>query len=184
MDAAALHTLNALLGNDANAAAIETALTGGEIVFENSHTFAIGGASASIELDGNPIESWCVHRGAAQQTLSIGPPTTGRFLYIAFAGGIDCPLVMGSRSTYLPGEFGGLDGRRIKAGDAITIGEAGKRRRHHVSDPLPLDLRPKLDERTVRFIPRGAATLERSWRIAGASDRTGYRLESQPPETG
>ena len=184
MDAAALHTLNALLGNDAGAAAIEIALTGGEMVFENPHTFAIGGANASIALDGNPLESWSAHRGAAGQTLSIGAPTGGRFVYIAVAGGIDCPVVMGSRSTYLPGEFGGLGGRRIKAGDVISIGNAARRRRHHVSDPLQDDLRPKLGERIVRFIARGESTLERSWRISVASDRTGYRLESEPRETG
>ena len=38
--------------------------------------------------------------------------TGGRFLYLAIAGGVDVPPLLGSRATYLPTGLGGHLGRR------------------------------------------------------------------------
>ena len=184
MDLPTLHALNALLGNDSHCAAIEWALSGGEIVFEEATTFAIGGAAAALALGGSAIEPWRTCHASSGDSLSIGAPENGRFVYIAVAGGIDTAVTMRSRSTYLPGEFGGMNGRRLRNGDVLSTGDHSKRRRHQVSDPLPVELRPPFEIGVVRFIPRVEADLSREWKISGASDRTGYRLESKVKAAG
>lgn len=184
MDIPALSTLNAMLGNDARCAVIEWALTGGEMTFERDATFAIGGASAEAKLGGRAIEPWQAHNAAAGDRLSISAPASGRFVYFAFAGGIDTPQVMRSRSTYVPGEFGGVAGRRLRTGDILGIIAPAKRKLHQVSDPLPIDLRPPFEKDTIGYVPRGEAELASKWMISSASDRTGYRLESSTPGQG
>ena len=177
MDLPALRTLNCLLGNDENAAAIEWALSGGEIEFRSRVTFAIGGAAASVTLNGSPIDSYRVTSGAAGDVLAIDGISAGRFLYVAFGGGADVPIVMGSRSTYLPGAFGGLEGRRLRSGDTLSFLSPSQRRRHHVTGILPESLSPLERRAVIRFIPRDPGyTLDGEWTISPASDRTGYRL--------
>ncbi|MEO8194051.1 MAG: biotin-dependent carboxyltransferase family protein [Gemmatimonadales bacterium] len=186
MDPQALSTLNVLLGNDATAAGIELALTGGELEFTAAATIAIGGAEASATLNAAPVEEYRAHRAAAGDVLSVQGITRGRFLYIAVAGGIDIPFVLRSRSTYVPGAFGGVEGRRLKVGDSLPIGAAVPRRRHQVTDPLPVALRPLRERDTVRFVPRGDAgpSIDGTFVVSPASDRTGYRLLGSPRDDG
>ena len=180
MDLASLDTLNALLGNTSTAAAIEWALTGGEIEFTERVTFAIGGARATLRLNDRPVDSYRAHHCKPGDALVVDSIDDRRFLYFAFAGGIDTPVVMGSRSTYVPGTFGGLDGRRLKTNDVLRTSSIS-RARHHIADPLPQSLRPSITSGPVRFIPRGTPdelTLS-EWTLSAASDRTGYRLAGQ-----
>jgi antagonist of KipI len=178
MDPLAVLSLNAMLGNEASAAAVEWALTGGDIELDTPVAFAFGGTEAEVTRNGEPIEPYRVHRAAAGEVLSVRSIGRGRFLYLAFAGGIDTTPVMGSRSTCLPCGFGGLEGRRLKSGDSLPVGIPRTRRRHHVTDPLPPELRPPLGNRVIRFVIRdaidGLAGVE--WSISAESDRTGYRL--------
>lgn len=177
MDTRSLATLNALLGNDPYAACIEWALTGGEIEFSEPGIFAIGGAEFEAQLDGNDIESYRAYRAQSGSILSLRAITSGRFAYVTFAGGLDVPPVMKSASTYLPGNFGGLDGRRLKSGDTIAIRHGAERRRGIVMDRLPVTLRP-LPYGTVRIVAREhpEVLLDAEWKISPACDRTGYRL--------
>lgn len=187
MDLPALTTLNVLLGNDSRAAGIEWALTGGELEFGAATVFAVGGAEASVSLGSIQLDAYRAYGAAAGETLSIDAITGGRFVYIVFAGGIDCGVVMTSRSTYAPGRFGGLEGRRLKGGDVLTVGPSGGRRRHHVSDTLPGELRPMRSRESIRFVPAGGGdtvTVEGRYTVSHASDRTGYRLEGAPRENG
>ena len=180
MDRVSLDTLNALLGNSADAAAIEWALTGGEIEFADRVTFAIAGAGATLRLSGRDVEQYRAYHCRPGDTLAIESIDDRRFLYIAFAGGIDNPVVMGSRSTYIPGAFGGIEGRRLKNGDVMRTSSVS-RARHHIADGLPHSLRPVIKSGPVRFIPRGTPdelTLS-EWTLSSASDRTGYRLAGQ-----
>ena len=173
IDLPTLDTLNALLGNDRNCAAIEWALTAGEIQFVSAATFAIGGAVSAVTLGDRRIEAWRAYDAHPGDTLTIGAPDAGRFIYLAVSGGIDCARVLGSRSTYLPGAFGGLEGRRLRTGDSVSTGARG--RRHQVSDALPDDLRPSRKSE-IRFVPREEGTVDGEWTLSKASDRTGYRL--------
>lgn len=180
MDRPALDTLNALVGNDSRAAGIEWALTDGELRFSGHATFAIGGADALVTLHDGALEHYRAYHAADGDVVRIGAPGNGRFLYFAAGGGIDCPVVMGSRSTYLPGGFGGFEGRRLKSGDVLSVAAGTRRRRHQVSDALPADLRPPLQLNRVRFVRRDASSPTHSltgpFTISAASDRTGYRL--------
>lgn len=184
MDAPALHTLNAMLGNSAQCAAIEWALTGGTIAIDAGMVFAVGGASASMTLSGKPVEPWQPHHASAGDLLEISAPERGRFSYLAIAGGIETPVVMGSRSTYAAGGFGGHEGRRLKNGDLMVIGATSARRRHQVSDALPGKLRPPVSLDVIRYVARDGVALARDWKISAASDRTGYRLESDASAEG
>jgi biotin-dependent carboxylase-like uncharacterized protein len=178
MDSPVLETLNAMLGNPPGAAGLEWALSAGEILFEEGHAFAFGGAECEVTLDGRKIDPWIAHHGGKGQRMIAGAPSAARFAYFAFAGGVDCPPILGSLSTYLPAAFGGLDGRRLAAGDLIPIGSPAARRAH-AGDQLPEKLRPARARDAIRFIQRATAPhLSGEWTISAASDRTGYRLES------
>lgn len=185
MDTQALATLNALLGNDDSSAAIEWALTGGEIEFSEPATFAISGAEFAAQLDGSDIESYRAYRAKSGSVLSLRGISSGRFAYIAFAGGLDIPAVMQSASTYLPGTFGGLAGRRLKNGDTIAIRTDPHRRKGIVMDRLPAALHPS-PYGTVRIVARehSEVLLDAEWQISPACDRTGYRLKGAPVSLG
>ncbi len=182
MDAAALRTLNVMLGNDDGAAGLEWALTGGQLNFAEKVTFAFGGANAEITLGIMPLEPYRAYHATPDDLLKIASITAGRFLYIAFAGGLDVPVVMHSRSTYVPGAFGGLDGRRLKTGDTLSVALNRAQTRPQVSDPLPAPLRPSSTSEFVRYVPRiedGAGAISGRFSVSTASDRTGYRLAGE-----
>ncbi len=176
MDLATLDTLNSLIGNDPACAAIEWALSAGEVRFTDAVTFAVGGAAGTLSLAGREIEQWRAYHANGGDTVVLGAPEGGRFRYIAFRGGIDCAPAMGSRATYVPGGFGGIDGRRLRTGDVIAVGAST--RRHQVSDALSPDLVP-LRTTEIRYVPRDYSQLGQDWVVSTASDRTGYRLERE-----
>lgn len=186
MDAIAVATLNILVGNQREDAVIEMALTGGVFLFDAPATFGFGGAEPVASLHNEPLESYRVYRASPGDVLTINSIVAGRFVYIAFGGGIDVPDVLGSRSTYAPGGFGGLDGRRLKSGDVLEVGKRPVRK-YVVSDALPPELRPPRGATEIRYIPRTSAEagqLAGAYTLSTSSDRTGYRLEGFVREGG
>ena len=187
MDAIALRTLNILLGNDPGDAAIELALTGGVFAFQSPSTFAIGGAESAATLGTSKLEPYRVYRAVAGDILTIENLSAGRFCYFALGGGVDAARVLGSRSTYLPGGFGGIGGRRLKAGDTLGVGARRTTRKHQVVDSLPDALRPKTSGAEIRFIARSDESEKKIagvYHVSPSSDRTGYRLEGATREGG
>ncbi|MGK2962157.1 MAG: biotin-dependent carboxyltransferase family protein [Gemmatimonadaceae bacterium] len=184
MDLPTFFTLNAMLANEPACSAIEWALSGGEIEFGRPTTFAVGGAAGGLALSGRDLEPWRAYTAEAGDKLVVGAPDAGRFIYIAVAGGFDVPLALGSRSTYVPGGLGGLEGRRLKSGDSIATLDPARRKRHQVTDPLPAELRPLVRIESVRYVPRESIELRSEWTVSPASDRTGYRLESTESQPG
>ncbi len=185
MDPGSLRAGNLLVGNAPDAAALEWALGAGRIRVDHPAWLALTGAPVSATLDGVPIASGEAHHAGAGSVLSIDRIHRGRFVYIAIRGGIDVPLVLGSRATYIPARLGGLHGRSLRSGDRVPIG---------VTAPFsPAALRAPLTagaagaERAVRVVagPHRALFAAASWHtllgaeltVAGASDRMGYRLE-------
>ena len=185
MDLACYRTLNAMLGNSPSAAAIEWALTGGALLFSQRTTFAIGGATVTARLNDRLLDPYRAYQATEGDTLVLDVITSGRFLYIAFAGGAQVETVMRSSSTYLPGGFGGVGGRRLSSGDSIAIG-ARSPKQHHVSESLPASLRPERSGEVVRFVAAGEGTesVRGQWSISPASDRTGYRLTGRATKSG
>ncbi len=183
MDAVSLSALNIIVGNDRSSAGIEMALTGGVFSFEEATTVALGGAEFTGALGGRMLESYRAYRARAGDVLTVETISGGRFLYVAVAGGLDVPQIIGSRSTYVPGGFGGASGRRIKSGDSLPVGSARKSRRHQVTDSLPLTLRPPFSASDIRFVPRSdeaGRAVAGTYTISSSSDRTGYRLDGAP----
>jgi biotin-dependent carboxylase-like uncharacterized protein len=183
MDPFALATLNILVGNDRGDAGFELALTGGVFVFDSPMVFALGGADAKARLAGRDVETYRAYRAAQGEILTVENPSAGRFLYIAVGGGLNVEPVLGSRSTYMPGGFGGLSGRRLKTGDMLSIVARTSLRKHQVADCLPQKLRPPSGLAEIRFIPRAdvdPGEVAGIYQLSPSSDRTGYRLDGNP----
>lgn len=186
MDLFAIGAANAVVGNSLDAAALEWALGGGVVRFDRDCFFAICGATARATLSGKVVAPCTTTFARAGTELTVEQITSGRFLYIACDGGIDVPLLLGSRSTYLPGHFGGYEGRMLRSGDSLPLGtspEARPAEGFHSAH----DLMPRYESAIVHVTRGTQADLfdESAWRtltesdykISGASDRTGYRLE-------
>jgi len=107
MDPFALGVANALVGNAPDSAGLEWALGGGSIRFDRECVFAITGAIAAVTLSTRDVAPCTTTHARAGEVLTVEAITSGRFLYIACSGGLDVPPLLGSRSTYLPGHFGG-----------------------------------------------------------------------------
>ena len=100
MDQLALRAANLLVGNDEGAAVLEAVFMGPELEFTEAATVAVAGADLPPLVDGDSRESWTSFPVKAGQVLSFDYLKAGARAYIALAGGIDVPIVLGSRSTY------------------------------------------------------------------------------------
>lgn len=184
MDQWSLAMGNFIVGNPQNAAALEWAVGGGSLRFERDETIALSGADAEASLDGVPVPMSEAISVRAGQELTVRRLVARRFLYLAIRGGIDCPIVLGSRSTYLPAAFGGIGGRRLIRGDTIEIGDAsGALNESSAARPGPP---PDYNSDFIRVISATESRLLESffagtYTVALASDRTGYRLVGDIP---
>jgi biotin-dependent carboxylase-like uncharacterized protein len=186
MDLFAIRAINAIVGNSLDAAALEWALGGGAVRFDRDCLFAIGGATARATLSGKIVAPCTTTHAQAGEEFTVEQITSGRFLYLACDGGIDVPVLLGSRSTYLPGRFGGYEGRMLRSGDSVAL---GARPATHPAEGFhsAADLMPRYDSEIVHvtagtqedlFDESAWRTLtESDYRISTASDRTGYKLE-------
>lgn len=115
---------NRAAGNPWNTPALECTATGPILRFTCSTTITLGGADMKAQL-GNvsitPYRAYDVQKG---DTLSLGPAQTGLRTYIAFAGGLEGDRFLGSSSTFLPAEIGGLHGRALRTGDRLACGDS------------------------------------------------------------
>src|SRR5205814_2294768 len=114
---------NLLVGNDKNEAGIEITMLGPQVRFRDPHTIALTGGDLSPKLNGNPVPMWETVGAKAGDLLSFGRMMNGCRAYLAVAGGIDVPLVLGSKATYARGEIGGHEGRVLRKGDVLKVGK-------------------------------------------------------------
>jgi antagonist of KipI len=121
MDSFALRAANLLVGNDQGAAALEMTLMGPRISFEKAALIAICGANLSPTIQGRPLPLWRSVYVESGSILEFGACQAGARAYLSAAGGIDVPIVMQSRSTYLRAGLGGLEGRALKTGDVLPL---------------------------------------------------------------
>ncbi|HEU5409201.1 MAG TPA: biotin-dependent carboxyltransferase family protein, partial [Nitrospira sp.] len=154
MDSFSAMVANRLVENPDQAAVLELTLKGPELQFEQDSVIAITGADLSPTINGSSVPIWQTILVPHGGRLSFGKPCTGTRAYLAIAGGIDVPLVLGSRSTHCASETGGLGGRPLKQGDSLCAGEPVKSVRHLIGTRLPDRLLP-LYSRTpiLRIIP-------------------------------
>lgn len=193
MDSFVLRAANRLVGNPPGAAALELALAGIELALAQPGLVALAGPLWRMEVGGRSIPAWIAAYARAGERIRVYPSAGCAWGYLAFSGGVDVPLVMGSRSTYLRGGFGGFEGRPLRAGDCLALGSA-------ISDPALLaragvslapNLRPLYaNPVTLRVLPAPQADVfdDSAWRtflssaytLSPTSDRMGYRLEGAP----
>lgn len=149
VDRVAFILANRLVGNPDGAAALECTLIGPKLEVAHECVVAVTGAEMPVTLNGGDAPRWTAMRVKGGDVLRLGVSRSGLRAYLAVAGGIDVPLVLGSRSTYPRGRLGGYRGRPLQPGDLLRIGAA----------PAPL---PRLAGRTVRpeAIPRYGAEVE------------------------
>ena len=121
MDLRSMRIANLLVGNDKDEATIEATMMGPVLKFEKENVFAITGADLSPRLNGEPIEGYRATKAKKGDIISFGTINSGYRAYIAFAGGLDIPDVMGSKSTFLWGSFGGYRGRSLQSNDRIEF---------------------------------------------------------------
>jgi biotin-dependent carboxylase-like uncharacterized protein len=190
MDAFALQAANRLVGNPPGAAALE--ITAGSTAFEvlEPALLAIAGADLGARLDDQPFPLWTAvfARPGAQVHLPGRRGAWGARAYLAIAGGVVVPQVLGSHSTCLPGGFGGLDGRPLRPGDLLAAGERAADPGRLAGQRWPTGMRPPYQAAPVlRAIPGPhidlfapdalEALLAQPFRISADSNRMGYRLE-------
>jgi biotin-dependent carboxylase-like uncharacterized protein len=188
LDEFALRFANALAGNDGGAAGLEITVVGPAVRFLVDTWIAVTGADLSPKLDGEPLPQWQAAKVSEGGVLTFHDMRDGMRAYLAVAGGIDVPVVMGSRSTYVKARFGGYEGRPLRKGDVLSTlspSPDGKL----VPRGLPggysvptygesHEIRVILGPQSAAFGPEGIATLlESSYEISLDSDRMGYRLE-------
>ena len=178
---------NLLVGNKQGEASFETTIIGPKLKTLREVVIAITGGDLSPTLNGEPLEMWRTHLLVEGDIINFKKARTGCRAYLAASGGLIFSQVMGSRSTYLSGKFGGLDGRALKKGDILfaldiraPLSQLGFR--------FPGDWIPQFDkEALLRVIPgpqdhhfteKGLQTLSSSfYRVTPQCDRMGVRLE-------
>ncbi|SDR65645.1 biotin-dependent carboxyltransferase family protein [Opitutus sp. GAS368] len=121
LDTFAARAANLCAGNDDNAALLEMAQTGADLVFDQDTLIAWGGADFDARVSGQPLPRDRAVRLAAGEVVSFGLARSGLRAWLAIAGGIDVPLVMGSRTTYRRAGIGGHQGRPLVAGDVLKL---------------------------------------------------------------
>jgi antagonist of KipI len=193
MDPAAARIANLIVANDENAALIEMHFPAAEIRFDSAVTFAICGGDLGAQLDGVSVGNWRSFRAAKGSTLEFTGKRAGEKSYLAVRGGLDVSPWLGSASTNLNAKIGGLEGRKLKAGDRIQV------RKTNPEKFAPRSVSPYLLPHytrfpTVRIVPGAEheslsrtsrdALISENFSISPRSDRMGFRLLGAPLSLG
>src|SRR5437899_2883786 len=124
-DPVALRIGNRLVGNTEGAAGLEMTLLGGVFTFPDGAVLALTGSDFGATLDGKPVDSWAAVEAKPGQTLQVGPTRSGARCYLCVQGGIAVKDFLSSASTHLLSGLGGHEGRALRKGDVLRIGDAG-----------------------------------------------------------
>jgi antagonist of KipI len=124
MDQYSHRVANLVVGNDEREATLEITLAGPRLEFTSEALIGLCGGDFESTIGGRPVPMARPVQVRAGSVLDIGSCRLGCRMYLAILGGFDVPLVMGSKSTYLGGEFGGYEGRALRRGDVLPTGEA------------------------------------------------------------
>ena len=184
MDREAFVLANRLVGNDDGAAGLECTIGGPRIEVRRAGSVAATGAEMPFTLNGREVPRWTTVAVREGDVLRLGMARGGARGYLAFAGGIDVPPALGSRSTYLRGRLGGHEGRALRTGDVLALGAPVAARPRRVRDAARPEytsettLRVVLGPQADRFAAEGMATfLGSAYELLPQSDRVGARLK-------
>ena len=204
MDAWSFRLANLLVGNPSNAAGLECQFLGPKLKFLLATSISICGADMRPKLNGDPIKNYQTYRVSPGQVLELGAAINGARAYICIAGGIETPILQGSRSTFHQAGLGGVEGGALKENQKIPIGKST----FEASFRVPEQHQPPIHDKPVWQIEvvrgpnddwiddRGHKVFFGSdWVLSAKSNRTGMRLEgpkitfsekaiNKPPEHG
>lgn len=191
MDKYSASVANILCGNNDDAAVLEMTLIGSKIRFDSDAYIGITGAQAKPMVDNFPVKMWSAFPVKAGRILSFSGSKYGQRIYLAVSGGIDVPMVMGSRSTNLMAGIGGLHGKALEAGDVVPIKsdlalqtnykELAKkyRQKYNKHDVLRVVLGPQDNAFTTAGIE---SFLSSVYTVSPKCNRMGYRLDGSKIE--
>lgn len=185
MDHFSLRVANMLVGNTEYDAVLETTFLGPEIIFNCDEIISITGADMSPKINGNPVSMWTSIFVQKGDKLNFSGVKSGLRGYIAFSRGLDIPEIMDSKSTFVRGSLGGFEGRKLKSGDEISL---GNKNLNDTGSYIPKEFIPKYkSDSTVRVVmgPQDDYFTEESkeiflnskYTITSEADRMGYRLD-------
>lgn len=194
MDGLALELANVLLGNAANAAGIEITLFPFRMRFLSPCLVAVTGADCLVTLNDRSFPSWWAFAAGPGDVLQLGLPRSGARAVVALGGGIDVPLVLGSRATDLKSGWGGFEGRGLKRGDRLSLAAAHNARFADLPAGFGIDPAgvraafdtPSANSIGVRVLPSAEfesftdeardRLFEAEWEVSAQANRQGYRL--------
>lgn len=179
---------NILLGNDENVASLECCYTGPTLEIMEETCVAFTGADVDPMINGSVVPMWQVHRIRPGDVISFNYIKSGAFFYVSFSGGIDVPVMYGSRTTYVLGHLGGYEGRPLREGDFLRLLPPNT----HLSKVMGIRLEdkyvpsfPEYNEIRVVFGLQGYLVsnvnefYEVTWEMSTMGSRVGYRFLSE-----
>lgn len=189
MDATALRIGNLMVGNSEETAGIEISIFPFRLRFHAACAFAVTGTIGSVKLGNVDLPPWWARMAQAGDELRIEPPHEGARAYVTFSGGIDVPVVLGSRATDLKSIFGGLEGRPLARGDRLDLIAARQSRQMQPGwaglgvDPTEF----RKHANVLRFMPGAEfsnftneareSLVSSAWTVSRENNRQGMRLE-------
>ncbi len=188
MDQRSAKIANLLVDNPEGEAVIEMLLLGAQIEFTASNVIAITGADLTAVINGTPAPTYAAIAVKPGDLLSFKGMRSGSHCYVSFAGGLDVPLVMGSKSTYIKAGIGGHQGRKLENGDRIPFTSPmavlpNMRGRAFVAEDFskdPCEIRVILGPQEDCFTSEGIETfLNNPYALTNEFDRMGCRLEGK-----
>lgn len=192
MDDLSFRLGNVAVGNAEGAAGFEAVMAGPALRFDEPTHVCVTGAPTTVTVDGAVVPQWRPVRVPAGGVLDVGAVSgPGLRVYVLIAGGIEVPEFLGSASTFTLGRFGGLDGRTLREGDVLALGDTPT----SAPTAVPAGSVPALSQRwelAVTEGPHGApefftradidALYRTDYEVHFNSDRTGVRLSGPRPD--
>ena len=191
MDTLSFRKANILVGNDENEAALEVTLMGPMFTFTSDNIIAVTGGDLGAKINGKDIPMYQAILAKKGDTMSFMGIKSGSRAYVAFAGGLDIPVVMGSKSTHMKSNLGGFEGRKLGPGDEIEFTAPKTTLPNMSRRVLPADdfskasceLRVILGPQDDCFTEKGIQTfLSSTYTLTNEADRMGLRFEGEKIE--
>ena len=185
MDVFSYQVGNYLVGNEDGAAGLEVTYFGPELEFTEDAVVAVTGAEMPPKINGEEAPTWEVLQVREGDVLSFDYLKNGARSYLAVAGGVEVPVFMHSRSTYTLIGLGGHEGRALKEGDELQLGNA-RNGGAQVGKRVDDDHIPRYTKETELRVIIGLASyrlteesmrefLNVEWTVTPDADRVGYR---------